>query len=455
MLLGYGCIGQGLTQPLLDRFDLQPEQITIIAADSDGLDIAEKFGITYIELPLKPENYEDVLKKYLKNGDWLINASVDVSSIALIEWCQSNEVLYLDTCVEPWVGGYKHHTSIDQATNYALRYQALAKQGKSTAVIAHGANPGLVSHFVKAGLLKLAEIKGVVTWDSWASLAQKLGVKVIQIAERDSQITRHAPNDTTFFNTWSVDGFLSEAWQRTELGWGTHESTRPTGAHSHDYGDRSGIYLSSHSANVKVRSWVPSCGEQYAYLITHHESLSIANLLTIFDHAEQTPLYRPTVYFAYHPAEAAIASLEAWVARNYVSPDSKRVMREEIIDGHDELGVLFIFDGGAYWYGSTLHIDEARKLAPYNNATSMQVVAGMLAALEWMHKNPSEGVVEAETMDFNAAMAVALPYLGHVSGVLTDWQPSLNGQLQFADFVLTQNVDCSESSKRGFLFESI
>lgn len=35
----------------------------------------------------------------------------------------------------------------------------------------------------------------------------------------------------------------------------------------------------------------------------------------------------------------------------------------------------------AYWYGSRLSIEQARQLAPCNNATSMQVAAGVVAGM--------------------------------------------------------------------------
>lgn len=117
-------------------------------------------------------------------------------------------------------------------------------------------------------------------------------------------------------------------------------------------------------------------------------------------------------------------------------PEFPRVIREDILDGADQLGVLFVFDGGAYWYGSTLDIHETRRLAPFNNATSMQVVAGILGALDWMKKYPNKGIVEAESMDYEHVLAVARPYLGNVSGVMTDWQPGGHGSLQFTDFIL-------------------
>ena len=74
--------------------------------------------------------------------------------------------MYLDTCIEPWPGGYTDAT-IPHArrTNYALREEALALRAQTprapTAVLTHGANPGLVSHFVKQALLNIANDTGV------------------------------------------------------------------------------------------------------------------------------------------------------------------------------------------------------------------------------------------------------------------------------------------------------
>ncbi|HEY0268906.1 MAG TPA: saccharopine dehydrogenase NADP-binding domain-containing protein [Methyloradius sp.] len=438
LLIGYGAVGQGLTPLLLKHFNLNTEQVCIIAADDEGLTVADTYDLRFINQALNQQNYREILSKLLAKGDWLINVSVDVSSLALIQWSQQAEVLYLDTCIEPWSGGYRNTQDVDKTTNYALRFQALNEhaQGKPTAIVAHGANPGLVTHFVKAGLLNLAKIKHIPTWESWGDLAQQLGIQVVQIAERDTQQTLSPLIEGEFANTWSADGLISEAWQCAEMGWGSHELTLPANTFQHQYGDKSGIYLNEHSVNMKIKSWVPSCGHQDTYLIAHHESLSIANLLTINGRTTENPEYRPTVYFAYRPADLTCESLSQWTANAYKEPKRKRVMREELHDGFDQLGVLFVFSGGAYWYGSTLHLEHARKLAPYNNATSLQVVAGIIGALEWMQKHPNEGVIEAESMDFQVILDVAMPYLGEVSGVLTDWQPAEDGALQFLDFIM-------------------
>ncbi|MCZ7653550.1 MAG: saccharopine dehydrogenase NADP-binding domain-containing protein [Rhodocyclaceae bacterium] len=47
-----------------------------------------------------------MLEPRLSSGDFLVNCSSDVSSVALVALCQSLGALYVDTCIEPWAGGY-------------------------------------------------------------------------------------------------------------------------------------------------------------------------------------------------------------------------------------------------------------------------------------------------------------------------------------------------------------
>ena len=438
VLLGYGSIGQALLPLLLKHFSHASPSFVVLSSNEEECTLAKNQGLVFRHCTLNPQNHGAILAAHLATGDVLINVSVEVSSLALIAWCQKHSVLYIDTCVEPWAGGYSAaNGEIETTTNYALRHAALAlhRPGATTAVIAHGANPGLVSHFLKAGLRELAQLRRCAPQSSWAELARALGIQTIHIAERDTQRSPRARAHGEFVNTWSVDGLLAESWQPAELGWGSHEQTLPGQAYHHDYGDRSGIYLKGHSAEVRVKSWTPSSGEQLAYLITHHEALSLAHLLTIPGTSATAPTYRPTVHYAYQPSPATCASLEEWIAGGFSPPRQKRLLRDDLDGGFDQLGVLLVFSGGAYWYGSTLSVQEARHLAPCNNATTLQVASGILGALDWVLRTPRAGVVEAESLDHDEILAVARPYLGTVGGVLTDWQPASPGDLQFSNFL--------------------
>lgn len=63
-------------------------------------------GVDLRVVPLTPHNLQAVLEPLLGAGDFLLNLSVDVSSTDLIALCQRRGALYLDTCIEPWAGGY-------------------------------------------------------------------------------------------------------------------------------------------------------------------------------------------------------------------------------------------------------------------------------------------------------------------------------------------------------------
>ena len=444
IIVGFGSIGQGILPLILRHVGLQADQITIVTAEDAGAQVAQEYGVRFVKHALTRENHKNVLDPLVGRGDFLLNLSVDVSSIALIRLCWEKGALYLDTCIEPWPGGYTDPAvAPSRRTNYALREEALAlrdNKHRPTAVLTHGANPGMVSHFVKQALLNIANDTGTPveepnTRGGWAALAHQLGVKVIHVAERDTQIAAGHPKEIgEFVNTWSVDGFVSEGCQPAELGWGSHEKNFPRDGRKHDkeFGCGSAIYLMQPGAATRVRTWTPLAGHFHGFLITHSESISIADYLTV-KKGEQL-VYRPTVHYAYHPCDNAVMSIHELAGRNWRLQDRKRIMREEITSGVDELGVLLAgHKKNAYWYGSQLSIQEARQLAPHNSATSLQVTIAALAGLVWAIENPNSGIVEPDDMDFKRVLEICRPYLGLVVGEYGDWHPLVDRSRMFPE----------------------
>jgi homospermidine synthase len=144
--------------------------------------------------------------------------------------------------------------------------------------------------------------------------------------------------------------------------------------------------------------------------------------------------YRPTVHYAYHPCDDAVLSLHEFAGKNWRLQDDKRLMMDEIVQGMDELGVLLMGHAkGAYWFGSRLTIEQARRLAPYNNATSLQVTAAVLAGLVWAIENPRAGIVEADEIDHERVLEIAGPYLGELVGVYGDWTPLRDRETLFPE----------------------
>jgi homospermidine synthase len=442
VFVGFGSIGQGVLPLILRHIGTSADRITIVTAEAKGRAEAEHFGVKFVQAALRPDNYRQILEPLLAAGDFLLNLSVDVSSVDLIRLARERGALYLDTCIEPWAGGYTDaKVSVEARSNYAMRLTALALRAGApnapTAVLTHGANPGLVSHLVKQGLLNIAADTGVdagkpSTREDWAKLAQTLGIKVIHIAERDSQVANIPKAANEFVNTWSVDGFVSEGAQPAELGWGTHERHFPVDGGRHSQGSGCAIYLNRPGASTRVRTWTPEAGHFHGFLITHSEAISLADYYTVSEGGRV--VYRPTAHYAYHPSDAAVLSVHEFAGRNWHLQDRKRIMLDEITGGIDELGVLLAgHRKNAYWYGSQLSIGEARGLAPYNSATSLQVTVAALSGMIWAMENPRRGIVEPDEMDFERPLAICRPYLGKLVGRYTDWTPLYQRAELFAE----------------------
>lgn len=427
VLIGFGSIGKASLPLILRHISSPRENMVVIDPDDSCRRLAELEGVRFEKTALRPDNYRKVLTPLIANG-FVVNLSVDVSSVELIKLCRELNALYIDTCIEPWAGGYVDPgMPLALRTNYALREEVRTIRGTGpTAVVAHGANPGMVSHLYKRALVRLASDLGhtvaPTTREAWARLAMGLGVKGIHIAERDSQWADVPKQTDEFVNTWSIEGFIGEGLQPAELGWGTHERHVPPEASYHETGCRAAIYLTRPGASTRVRSWTPNAGPIQGYLITHNESISIADYLTVEENGQA--IYRPTVHYAYHPCDDTILSLHELQGRNLRRQSRSRLMNDEIVDGMDELGVLLYGHAkNAFWYGSQLTIHQARAVAPYQNATGLQVSSAVVAGMIWAIENPRRGVVDADELDHDRILSIQDPYLGKLVGAYTDWTP--------------------------------
>jgi len=332
-----------------------------------------------------------------------------------------------------------------------------------TAVLDHGANPGLVSHFVKLALQHIADkvivdahakknkcellrpkvqscgcshaeeiaradrIAHYKTSRQWNYLAMELGVKVIHVSERDTQVASHPKEVGEFVNTWSPEGLYEEGVAPAELGWGTHERTLPANALEHHDGPRNQILLKSKGMNTSVRSWVPMPaphnGDIIGFVIRHGEAYTISDHLTVKD-SNGASLYRPTVHYAYRPSDSAVASLEELRMNHYSKHHKMRVLSDEIVSGQDILGCLLMgHDYKSWWIGSLLDINEARELVPHQNATTMQVAISLASAVQWMIKNPTQGVCVPDDLPHEEILEQCWPWLGPCVSKPVDWSP--------------------------------
>ncbi len=401
VVLGFGSIGQAIVPLVKKHFGERAVWLVERSMNEARVSLARQYDLHTVEAHILRDNYRIILDPLVHEGDFLVNLATSISSHDLVQFAQSRGAYYLDTCIDPW--SYDHVARGISTSNYDLREDIRALKetsaGKPTALVGHGANPGFVSVLVKRALREMACRYGVSRRDlssqrDWAALARDLDVRVIQVAERDTQRGTIARAHGEFVNTWSIDGFVTECLQPAELGWGTHEAELPAKALTHAHGCQAAIAIDQPSFTLRVKSWSPNFLDFHAYLITHNEAISLADYLTFRD--DLGVRYRPTCYYAYHPCDEAVASLA--LLRDVECPAiaSQRILRDEIGSGIDELGVFLI--SGTYpslWLGSELSIGKARKMANLNNATSLQVVSSAVAGMAWMLENPAAGIVES------------------------------------------------------------
>ncbi|MEE8360181.1 MAG: saccharopine dehydrogenase C-terminal domain-containing protein [Candidatus Omnitrophota bacterium] len=455
LIIGCGSVSQCAVPLILKLIDMPAKNITIMDFVDNRRRVKDALdkGVNYTMERIVKENYKELLGKCVGPGDMIIDLAWNIDCNTIVEWCRNNEVLYANTSVEEW-DPYKDSERNDP-TKYTLytRHMQLREMIKgwgdnsgTTAIVDHGANPGLVSHFTKRALIDIAQkiikelprnertvqLESALQDKNFARLAQIEELKTIHISERDTQVTNKPKEVNEFVNTWSIEGFFEEGVAPAELGWGTHEHYVPQGTFFHKVGPQNQVCLNSVGMKTWVRSWVP-CGEITGMVVRHGEAFSISDRLTVWD--GEKAVYRPTVHYAYCPCNAAINSLHELEMRQFKLQEKQRIMSDEITSGRDELGVLLMgHDFKSWWCGSILDIEEARRLVPHQNATTLQVAISVVAAAMWMMKNPKRGFLLPDDLDHDFILGIAKPFIRPFISMSVDWTPLMNLNTKFTKF---------------------
>ena len=453
LMVGYGAVAKCTLPVLLKKIDVPIKNITIIdfVDKSEELKKFKKAGLKFFVEKITKSNINAILSKYLRQGDLLIDLAWSIDCNEIINWCHNKDVIYINASVEEWDSLEGVHKKSPYEKSLHFRQMKLRKMSKNwkdsaTAVVDHGANPGLISHFTKQGLVdianKLIEEKNIskkeecifldlIKNSKFAELAMKLQVKVIHCSERDTQITNKPKEVNEFVGTWSIEGLREEGTAPAEMGWGTHEKKLPKLSNIPPVAPKNQIFLSQMGINTVVRSWVPN-QDIVGMVIRHGEAFGISDKLTVWD--GKKAIYRPTVHYAYMPCHETLSSLIELKARNYRIQPKNRILSNEITGGTDILGALIMgHKYNSWWTGSILDIKEARKLVPGQNATTIQVAIGVVAAIMWMIENPKEGVCIPDDLPYDYILKIAKPYLGKFVSKPQDWTPLKNREVYFKE----------------------
>jgi homospermidine synthase len=475
LFVGFGAVARCTIPILVKHVKIPPQKMTIIDFDTNAAALQPwvEQGVTFVKDRVSVDNLGTLLGRHLSAGDLLIDLAWNIDCCEIVQWCHQHGVLYINTSVEVWdpYAGAENKPPTERTLYWRhMNLRRLVKTWSEpgpTAVLEHGANPGLISHFTKQGLLDIAKqaladrkftgaaaerIAEHARAQAFNHLAHELGVKVIHCSERDTQITTQPKQVDEFVNTWSVEGFREEGTTTAEMGWGTHEKELPRYAFEHKDGPRSQICLARMGINTFVNSWVPDYNI-IGMIVRHGEAFTITEKLTV--RQGDKAIYRPTVHYAYCPCDCAIASLNELRGYDYRLQPTIRIMTDEITSGADILGALIMgHPYNSWWCGSDLSIEESRRLVPHQNATTMQVAISVVAACMWMIENPQRGVCVPDDLPHDYVLGISKPYLGKFISVASDWTPlkyysnyfggfnephlDLNDPWQFKNFLITE-----------------
>ena len=453
LITGFGAVSQALLPMLFEHLDVPAANVTVIDFTSRRPTLAEwvEKGVTFVRERVTPANLSRVLSSHVSAGGLIVDLTWSIDFFEILEWARRHDVLYANASLESWDPTAEMQTKSTMEKALYNRYARLLEliprwRGAATAVVDHGLNPGLISHFVKRGLLDIAsavlrerdtppatrrELERLVSAERFPELARALGVKAIHCSESDTQRSKTPKALDEFANTWSVEGMLEEALAPCELGWGTHEKWLPPFAIRPKAGPRNQIVLPQMGMNTWVRSYVPG-REIVGMAVTHGETFTISHALTVRERGRV--VYRPTVCYAYLPSNDALISLHELRCRLYEPHPRSRILGTEILDGEDAVGALIM--GHRYrswWTGSVLSIAAARGKVPHSNATAVQVASGVLAGVLWAVRNPRRGLCLPEDLPHEWILRQARPYLGRVVSKRLDWSPLDRFKLHYFD----------------------
>ena len=414
----------GLLEKVFLRFD--PNKYFVITMDKDEFEAYINLdGVVsnFINLEINKANYQEIFEQYLNEGDLLIDFADSVGTRDICVWCAERNIMYLNTGEADWPENWY---SIFNENQLKLKMKEVLNKDENKnlhpIVLQHGNNPGLVSHFVKAGINYIVntqfkrdkEKKQLLKAKKYNELAKNLGIKTIHVNDIDLQNFKRNYEEGVLFNTWCTETFFFELLSESTFNIGTHEKI--------DYQDECNLVdlekgfleFKKIAASKRGKTYYPN-GAFEAYLVPHEETITIAQGLEVKE--DDKIIYRPTVMFLYQPCEFAARYLKEANVNDYINPDPNKpkdcdeenengeiivrgfkypkstdiAYEEDIKGGTEYVGVLIMGENfKPVWVGNRIELNflyKDKETSYCQTPTITPVAMSALAATCWMIKN--------------------------------------------------------------------
>lgn len=447
---GFGAVGKSFYEKVSKEIKFNENKYFVITMDKEEFTAFINLGgmvANFIEAQVTKENFKEIFEKYLNEGDLLIDFADTVGTKDICEWCAERNIMYINTGEADWPENWYSILNENLLKNKLKeKYKNSNSKTKHPIVLQHGDNPGLVSHFVKAGIEYVAntqfkkdkQLKEFIKNNKFNEAAYKLGIKMIHVNDIDLQKINDNYSDDKLFNTWCIDSFFFEMLSEATMNIGTHEII--------DYEDKCKeidyqngfLEFKKLAVEKKCQTYYPN-GAFEGFLVPHEETITIAKSLEVKQN--EKVVYRPSVMFIYSPCEFARRYLENAKVNDYPEPDinkpldcenqngltivrgyvypkySEIVYKEKIESGTEYVGVLLIGEKfKPVWVGNRVELSflyKSKKDSYWQTPTITPVAMSALSAICWMIKNKEKGGIyfPDDIDDYKSILKIAEKYI--------------------------------------------
>ena len=421
---GFGAVGKSFFEKVSKEIKFDKEKYYVISMDkleyAFFLEMGGNIG-NFIVAEINRENFKNIFSKYLSEGDLLIDFADSVGTKDFVEWCANRNVMYLNTGETDWSDNW-YNIFEENIKKNELR-NLLRKENnvnKYPIVIHHGNNPGLVSHFVKAGLEYIVKnqyknnqkYNMLLKEHKFNELAGELDLKEIHVNDNDYQEVKDKFEKDKLYSTWSVDSFFFEMLSEATANIGTDEIINDKEEIKKLDFKNGFLEFKDIAINKVGKTYYPN-GYFEGFLVPHEETITIAKSLEV-KKADEI-IYRPTVIFLYSPCDFAIKYLKEAKVNDYLHTDinkpqddnvsiirgykyperSEIIYKENIKHGTEYVGVLLL--GSKFepvWVGNRIKksfLYKDKKSSFWQTPTITPVSMSALAATCWMINHKDKG----------------------------------------------------------------
>lgn len=426
---GFGAVGKSFYEKVSKEIKFDENKYFVITQNKEEFEYFVNMGglvANFFVHEIKKDNFISVFEQYLNEGDLLIDFADAVGTREICDWCASKNIMYLNTGEADWPDNWYSIFNENELKHEIRKKYALDEtKNKYPIVLQHGNNPGLVSHFVKAGIEYIANkqlkrdkiLHKLIKENKYNEAAQKLGLRMIHVNDIDLQKTNMKYNKDTLVSTWCIDSFFFEMLSEATFNVGTHENITYESKCNLLNKEKGYLEFRNLAVDKKCRTYYPN-GEFEGFMVPHEETITISKSLEVKEN--DSTVYRPSVMFLYSPCETAKMYFENSKVNSYpdVDPekqqdyndetrmesivrgfkypkDTEILYKENITDGTEYVGVLLLGENfKPVWVGNRIELSflyKNKKGSYWQTPTITPVAMSALSAVCWMIKNKDKG----------------------------------------------------------------